>query len=134
GFIAKFYAVTAGVGAHQTAPLTALVVGSILGLYYYLRLIVALIKPADGATPAATVASAATPATGIRRGAPVQALAGSVMAVLLVLLVALGVYPAPLVRLIRHTAVTLVLSPAALNRAAPAAVTLMRRAGPAASR
>ncbi|MGH8255617.1 MAG: NADH-quinone oxidoreductase subunit N, partial [Steroidobacteraceae bacterium] len=113
GFIAKFYAVTAGVGAHQTAPLTALVVGSILGLYYYLRLIVALIKTPDDARPAATIASAAAPATGMRRGPPVQALAGSVMAVLLVLLVALGIYPAPLVRLIRHTAVTLVLSPGA---------------------
>ncbi|MGH8256418.1 MAG: hypothetical protein ACRET0_09400, partial [Steroidobacteraceae bacterium] len=62
------------------------------------------------------------------------ALAGSVMAVLLVLLVALGIYPAPLVRLIRHTAVTLVLSPGALAGAAPAAVTLVQRAGPAVSR
>ena len=101
GFIAKFYALTAGVAAHLTAPITALVVGSIIGLYYYLRLIVALIRPAAAVGPGLETASA--PAKRERTGA----LGGTVMAVLLVALVVLGVYPSPLVRLIRHTAGTL---------------------------
>jgi NADH-quinone oxidoreductase subunit N len=103
GFIAKFYAVTAGVGAHLTAPVAALVVGSILGLYYYLRLIVALIRPAPVPAPAfpGGIGAAAL------RTASLRPLGGTVMAVLLVLLMVLGVYPAPLVSLIRRTAGTL---------------------------
>ncbi|HEX4025717.1 MAG TPA: NADH-quinone oxidoreductase subunit N [Steroidobacteraceae bacterium] len=106
GFIAKFYAVTAGVGAHLTAPVTALVVGSIIGLYYYLRLIVALIRPAPAAPVVASGAPAEVP-SGPRARACTGTLGGTVMAVLLLALVVLGVYPSPLVSLIRHTAGTL---------------------------
>jgi NADH-quinone oxidoreductase subunit N len=104
GFIAKFYAVTAGVGAHLTAPVTALVVGSAIGLYYYLRVIVALIRPAPGAT---TPADPGGPPAHPVPAAAVQTAGGALMAVLLLLLVGLGIYPTPLVRLIRATTVTL---------------------------
>jgi NADH-quinone oxidoreductase subunit N len=105
GFIAKFYAVTAGVGAHLTAPIAALVVGSIIGLYYYLRLIVVLIQPAP-----ATLAHADAAAAGLQ---------GTVVAVLLAVLVVFGVYPAPLVGLIQSTAGRLA-RPAAMTTLAPA--------------
>src|SRR6185312_1015094 len=90
GFIAKFYAVTAGVGAHLTAPVAALVTGSIIGLYYYLRLIVVLIQ-----SPSAAME---------RTGGSSTRLEGTVVAVLLATLIVFGVYPAPLVNLIQSTA------------------------------
>ncbi len=90
GFIAKFYAVVAGVGAHLTAAVTALIVGSIIGLFYYLRVIVALIQ---------------TPTVAVERTAGATERVGSaVVAALLVVLVVFGVYPAPLVSLIQSTA------------------------------
>lgn len=42
GFIAKFYAVAAGVDGGHGVLLGTLVAGSIIGLYYYLRIIVAM--------------------------------------------------------------------------------------------
>jgi NADH-quinone oxidoreductase subunit N len=120
GFIAKFYAVTAGVGAHLIVPVAALVVGSILGLYYYLRLIVAMIRPVPMPAPAVPERAGAAPlqTAPLQTAAP-RPLGGAVMAVLLVLLMVLGVYPAPLVRLIRRTAVTLA-APAPAPAPAPA--------------
>ena len=95
GFIAKFYAVTSGVGANLIVPVMALVVGSIIGLYYYLRIIVAMIlsppaEPVPQRTPRPAWTSAA------------------VVAVLMALLIWVGTYPAPLVATIRASAVTLV--------------------------
>lgn len=96
GFIAKFYAVTSGVGASLGIPIGALVAGSILGLYYYLRIVAVMIDPARSRSEPA--GSAAQPAI---------AISGGVIAILVALLVGLGVYPAPLVGLIRATSVTL---------------------------
>ena len=51
GFIGKFYAIDAGVSAAMWPAVIALIVGSIIGLFYYLRVIVALCTPVpDGAT------------------------------------------------------------------------------------
>jgi NADH-quinone oxidoreductase subunit N len=94
GFIAKFFAVTSGVGAGVLAPLGALVIGSIIGLYYYLRVIVAMVLP---------VPEAAEPP---RSAAPI--LGGAVMAALMVLLIGFGLYPAPLLSMIRQSAVAIV--------------------------
>lgn len=99
GFIAKFYAVTSGVGANLTLPVAALVIGSIIGIYYYLRIIVAMILPVCAQTPVSH---------------PRERLAwigSTVMAALMILLVWFGVYPAPLVSMIRTTAVTLAAGP-----------------------
>lgn len=105
GFIAKFFAVTSGVGATLWAPVGALVVGSVIGLYYYLRVIVAMVLPLpEGAHPPP------------RSAAPV--LGGVVMAALIVLLIGFGVYPAPLVSMIRESAVTLAAAPPAGSRLA----------------
>lgn len=94
GFVAKFYAAASGVGASLTAPVGALVAGSIIGLYYYLRIIVAMLQPAP---PQALVAPAASP----------RVLTGAVMGILALLAVALGIYPSPLVGLIREAATPL---------------------------
>ncbi len=90
GFIGKFYLATAGVGAGLFWPVAALVVGSVIGLYYYLRVLVAMAMPAPAGQ--ATAPAAARPLFG-----------NAVIAALLVLLLALGAYPAPLITLIRMT-------------------------------
>ena len=89
GFIAKFYLVAAGVGAGLFWPVTALVIGSVIGLYYYLRVLVAM------AMPVPAERSTALPAM------PVSGHA--VIALLLLLLLGLGAYPAPAIALIRIT-------------------------------
>ncbi|KPV40490.1 hypothetical protein AN478_06820 [Thiohalorhabdus denitrificans] len=89
GFIGKFYLFVAGVGAALWSLLAALVVGSAIGLFYYLRLVrVLFLEPAEAARPVSA---------GSRAG-------GMVVAVLAVLLVLLGVYPSPLIALIGDTA------------------------------
>ena len=92
GFIGKFYLVVAGVGTGLVWPVAALVLGSVIGLYYYLRVLVAMAMPVpvpntDEATPLAAISRSGT----------------AVIAVLLLLLVTLGTYPAPMIALIRMT-------------------------------
>jgi NADH-quinone oxidoreductase subunit N len=94
GFFAKFYAVFAGVGAGLATPVIALVLGSVIGLYYYLRLIVAMLAPRS-------IAAVAPEAS------PTDWPAKATLVVLLVVLVGIGVYPAPLFSLVRATAVEL---------------------------
>jgi NADH-quinone oxidoreductase subunit N len=95
GFIAKFYAVASGVDGGHGVLLGTLVAGSIIGLYYYLRIIVTM------TAPAATVPDSHAPSGSRVRGEP---LGHAVLAALVLLLVGLGAYPAPLLSLIRATA------------------------------
>ena len=93
GFIAKTYVMVAGVGASLTVPLAALVIGSIIGLYYYLRVVVMMVLPV--AEHAASLPSLST------RGG----IAGSLtLAALAVILIVLGVFPASLIPAIRAAA------------------------------
>ncbi|NIR29125.1 MAG: NADH-quinone oxidoreductase subunit NuoN [Gammaproteobacteria bacterium] len=95
GFVAKFYVFAAGVDASLWLLVAILVVGSAIGLFYYLRVIVFLYMP-QAETPAAPSAKAAP-------------LAGPlVLAALTALLVWLGVYPEPIVEVIQGTAVGLI--------------------------
>jgi NADH-quinone oxidoreductase subunit N len=85
GFTGKFYLLLAGIGAAAWALAITLVVSSAIGLYYYLRITVAMYKPlseqGDQQSPAAYLP-----------------LAGSLaLAVLLAVMVWLGVYPTPLI-------------------------------------
>ena len=90
GFIGKFYAIAAGVNAAMWPAVIALVAGSVIGLFYYLQIIVAICAPA----PSGTIAySGAVPKTG-----------GATLAVLTLMLIGLGAYPTPLIQLIRATA------------------------------
>ena len=95
GFFGKFYVLTAGIGSSLWLLAVVLVVNSVLGLYYYLRVI--------GAIYATTVAGkvrepvAAEP---FIKGSGTSWAVSPVLGVVALLLVWLGVYPAPLLRLI----------------------------------
>ena len=93
GFFAKIYVLSAGIGGNWWPAVAALVFGSVTGLFYYLRIIAVMAQ----AAPAAAEPPAAPPWPGL---ATVTALA--------LLLIGLGIQPAPLVRLIRLTATQVV--------------------------
>lgn len=92
GFVGKFYILVAGAQATQWELLVLLVISSVIGLFYYLRAIVVMVERLpehETGHPATTPAGAWSLA------------AGATLAVLLVLLVFLGVYPAPLIDWVR---------------------------------
>jgi NADH-quinone oxidoreductase subunit N len=86
GFIGKVYVVASGIGSFLFLPVAALIVGSGISLFYYLRVIAALYRrPGEAPAP------------------PAGALGGRiVIAVLFVLLLWWGVYPMPLLTLIGY--------------------------------
>jgi NADH-quinone oxidoreductase subunit N len=85
GFLGKFYIVMAGAASAIWVLVLTLVVTSVIGLYYYLRVIVAVYSPA-GPAP-----------TGRRVSVP----DGVVLTALTILLLWLGVYPGPFLDMIR---------------------------------
>jgi NADH-quinone oxidoreductase subunit N len=87
GFFAKFYAITAGVSAAMWPAVIALVVGSVIGLFYYLRVIITLYMPVTGPP-------VAEPAVVPKAG-------GATIAALALVLIWLGIYPTPIVHLIQ---------------------------------
>jgi NADH-quinone oxidoreductase subunit N len=88
GFLAKYVVLAAGV-SEALWPLVILVaVNSVIGLYYYLRIVVAMVSPPEGVTALAGRAPLAT---------------AVVLALLTVLLVWIGVWPAALQGLIDAT-------------------------------
>lgn len=95
GFIAKFHAVASGVDGRHGILLGTLVAGSIIGLYYYRRIIVAMTAP-----PLAAATAGAPSETRVQG----RRLGNAVLAALVLLLIGLGTYPAPLLTLIRVTA------------------------------
>lgn len=88
GFLGKFYSVAAGVSTSLWTLIFVLVVSSVIGLFYYLRVVVALF-----ATDDAPVGMSALPA--------VPALAGVALGALSTVLVWLGVYPQVFLEAIR---------------------------------
>jgi NADH-quinone oxidoreductase subunit N len=86
GFMAKFYVVAAGAGSGIWGVLIILVINSVIGLFYYLRIIVSLF-----ARPGEAPAFRSSYSGGIA------------LAVLTVLLVWIGVYPAPVIVFIQKT-------------------------------
>jgi NADH-quinone oxidoreductase subunit N len=96
GFVGKFYVLAAGVRSERWILVLTLVLGSAIGIYYYLRVVVAIYAtPTDFTSPRASTSP---------RAAPALALGGGLaLAALVLLLVWLGVYPAPLIHLIRQT-------------------------------
>jgi NADH-quinone oxidoreductase subunit N len=87
GFLGKFYVLAAGASAAAWALILILVLTSVAGLFYYLRIVVALYSSPSEPAPVQTVSP---------RGA-------FVVVVLAVLLIYFGVYPSPLLNLIRTT-------------------------------
>ena len=87
GFIGKFYLFFAGVEAALWPLLAALIVGSGIGLYYYLRIIYRMIEPAADGEDICIGFSIASGSYGV-------------VLCLSFLLLCLGVYPAPIISLI----------------------------------
>ncbi|MEK6699024.1 MAG: NADH-quinone oxidoreductase subunit N [Nitrospirota bacterium] len=90
GFVGKFYVVAAGVDSGLWLLVVILIINSAIGLFYYLRIIIALYtNPKEGGQP--------TPVPKLSRTG------GAVLASLSLLLLWLGVYPGPLIDLIKKT-------------------------------
>lgn len=85
GFIAKFYVLAAGISGAWWTPVLVLVAASALGLFYYVRVLVTLYARDQATT------------SGVFPGWS----AGTALVVLAILLVALGIYPSPLMQVIR---------------------------------
>jgi NADH-quinone oxidoreductase subunit N len=92
GFLGKFYVLHAGIGGGLVPLAVILVVGSVIGLFYYLRVVVGLFR--GERQPALGLA-------GLGGGAAVTT-GGVVVGLLTAALVFLGIYPAPLSRLIER--------------------------------
>jgi len=93
GFIGKFYIFTTGVESELWFLLTMLIIGSAIGLYYYLRLIYIMLQPAEDDTndPAAVSLPLGVHA---------------VMAAMTAAIIYLGVYPAPMIDTLQSLAST----------------------------
>jgi NADH-quinone oxidoreductase subunit N len=91
GFIGKFFVVAAGIDSALWTLVVILVINSAIGLYYYLRVIIALYSHPKEDESGASLATI-----------PTFSLAGSVvLAALTLILLWLGVYPAPLMHVIQ---------------------------------
>jgi NADH-quinone oxidoreductase subunit N len=86
GFVSKFYVVAAGAGSELWMVVISMIVNSVIGLFYYLRIIVVIFSSPEKETA-------------LRVG---HSRSGSaVLAVLVILLFWLGVYPGPMIDIIR---------------------------------
>lgn len=95
GFIGKFYIFTTGVEGQLWFLLTVLIIGSAIGLFYYLRLIYTMLQEPHGNQkddPAA---------------ARIPFGLNAVMAAMTVAIIYLGVYPAPFIQTLQRLASTL---------------------------
>ncbi|HEX5410534.1 MAG TPA: NADH-quinone oxidoreductase subunit N [Terriglobia bacterium] len=96
GFIGKFFVVASGTSSSLYGLVFVLVVTSVVGLFYYLRILVALYR------------SLAETAKTVPAALPSLSRSGSfVLAGLTVLLVWIGVYPGPFLDIIQHAVSTL---------------------------
>ncbi|MBQ86386.1 MAG: NADH-quinone oxidoreductase subunit N [Gammaproteobacteria bacterium] len=87
GFIGKFYLFFAGVEAALWPLLAALIIGSGIGLYYYLRIIYRMLESASDSDHSAMASRLSSGSYGV-------------VLCLFLLLLALGIYPAPVIDLI----------------------------------
>ena len=95
GFLGKFYVVNAGAGSRLWWLLIVLVASSTIGLYYYTRIVVAMYvqQPADDLVVDSSPGSLTL--AGSRAG-------DAVLVVVTGLVLFLGIYPSPLIRLLGH--------------------------------
>ncbi len=94
GFLAKFYAVLAGVRSDMWLLVLVLAANSVISLFYYLRVIIAVYQPIQAAPDEAGVIHP-------RKAMPSGSLIGmAVLAILLLALIGVGVYPGPIIRFI----------------------------------
>jgi NADH-quinone oxidoreductase subunit N len=89
GFIGKFYIVMAGADGHHWLLLLMLVINSVIGLYYYMRVVTAMFRTTE--TDKRIFIKPSLP------------LAGNItLGLLVVLLLGLGVYPTAMMQLIQQ--------------------------------
>jgi NADH-quinone oxidoreductase subunit N len=95
GFVGKFYVVASGASSAKWTLVLTLVVGSVIGLFYYLRVVVAVFSemPQVGETA-------------LRPSVAPLLLGSCTLVVLTLLLVWLGVYPSPWLDLIRRATIS----------------------------
>jgi NADH-quinone oxidoreductase subunit N len=88
GFVGKFYIIAAGAGSSLWIVIIIMIINSVIGLFYYLRIIVAMfsVPQKEGAI---TVGHS-------RSGS-------AILGTLFILLIWLGVYPGPMIEIIRNT-------------------------------
>ncbi len=86
GFVGKFYVIAAGAGAALWMVVIIMIVNSVIGLFYYLRIIVVMFSAPEKESE--------IPVRHSRSGS-------AVLAALAILLVWLGVYPGPMIEIIR---------------------------------
>jgi NADH-quinone oxidoreductase subunit N len=86
GFLGKFYVVAAGAGSALWVLVLVLAVNSAVGLYYYLRIV---------------TAQFAVPGENLCPSQPIAAAGGLTVAALTIILFWLGIYPAPMIRIIQ---------------------------------
>ncbi|HTF99970.1 MAG TPA: NADH-quinone oxidoreductase subunit N [Nitrospirota bacterium] len=84
GFVGKFFLIAAGAGSSLWFAVIALVVNSVIGLFYYLRIIVIMFTAGRTETDAPAASRSAS----------------AVLVVLMLLLIWVGVYPGPLLDVI----------------------------------
>ena len=96
GFIGKFYAITAGVDAGLWWLVLALIANSVVSLYYYLRWIVTLFGEV-------TEPSAVPQEEAVKRPEFVSWTTVCSLGFVASIILLLGVYPEPLIELIRHS-------------------------------
>ena len=84
GLVGKILLAAAGVQASLWLPLAALVIGSVIGVFYYLRIVIAMFRQPEAEGPVSVPF--------INRAANLT------LTLLSIVLVILGVYPAPLLR------------------------------------
>ena len=92
GFIGKFYIFTSGVEGSLWFLLTMLIIGSSIGLYYYLRIIYAILQQ---------------PAKGSKKDPVTQAIpfgTHAVLASMIATIIYLGVYPMPMINILQSLA------------------------------
>ena len=105
GFMAKFYIVLAGVGEGLWVLVIVLLANSVLSLFYYLRVVVAVYAaPAESHAPAGAVRESPEPAAAVR---PAGILAAVAVTVLLAATIYLGVLPGPATAVIRSAVASL---------------------------
>ncbi|WP_207430619.1 NADH-quinone oxidoreductase subunit N [Sabulibacter ruber] len=99
GFLGKFYLLASGVNTQQWVLVIMLVLNSVVGLYYYIRVIAVMFAQPEQAPEARKVLHPA-----------ISFASGATMAALALLLLWIGVYPTTLVQLIRGLLVTFMAS------------------------
>lgn len=95
GFIGKFYLVLAGIGSQLWVLVTSLLVTSLIGLFYYLRVVVAMFSRHEGPSESETVVPSSSK------------VAAAALMILTLLVLWFGVWPSYLIDAIEATVIRL---------------------------